>query len=103
MVLTKTSKTNGDTSVSSGEITVTNEYEEELEDIPDESVPEGSAPTDPTDPTEDDEIIEIPDDDVPLVDVPSTGDQTMVFVAIAVVSGIAAIFLGKTGKKENEA
>ena len=104
VVLTKSYR-DGDTSVNSGEISLVNEYEEEIIEIPDEDVPEGSAPTDPTDPTEDeedDEIIEIPEDDVPRADVPNTGDQILPFVGMAIASGAAAIFVGKFGKKEEE-
>ena len=75
VVLTK-SYHYGDTSVNNGEISLVNEYEEE--------------------------IIEIPEDDVPLADVPNTGDQILPFLSIAIVSGIAAIFVGKFGKKEEE-
>ena len=104
VVLTK-SYHYGDTSVNNGEISLVNEYEEEIIEIPEESVPEGPAPTDPTDPTEDeedDETIDIPEDDVPLADVPNTGDQILPFLGIAIVSGAAAIFVGKFGKKEEE-
>ena len=104
VVLTK-SYNDGDTSVNNGEIALVNEYEEEIIEIPDDDVPEGPAPTDPTDPTEDeedDETIEIPEDDVPLADVPNTGDQILPFLIIAIASGAAAIFVGKFGKKEEE-
>ena len=102
MVLTKTTEDDGDTSVNSGEISLVNEYEEEIIEIPEESVPEGPAPTDPTEDEEDDEIIEIPEDDVPRADVPNTGDQILPFVGMAIASGAAAIFVGKFGKKEEE-
>jgi hypothetical protein len=104
VTLTK-SYNDGDTSVNNGEISLVNEYEEEIIEIPEETVPEGPAPTDPTDPTEDeedDETIDIPEDDVPLADVPNTGDQILPFLSIAIASGAAAIFVGKFGKKEEE-
>ena len=77
VVLTK-SYNYGDTSVNNGEISLVNEYEEE------------------------EEIIEIPEDDVPLADVPNTGDQILPFLGIAIATGAAAIFVGKFGKKEEE-
>ena len=74
VVLTETVAENGDTSVSSGTLTVTNNYDEEL--------------------------IEIPDEDPPLADVPKTGDMILPFVGMAIVSGMGAIFMGK--KKEDK-
>ena len=74
VVLTETVAENGDTSVSSGTLTVTNNYDEEL--------------------------IEIPDEDPPLADVPKTGDMILPFVGMAIASGMGAIFAGK--KKEEE-
>ena len=52
---------------------------------------------------EDDEIIEIPEDDVPRAEVPNTGDQILPFVGLAIASGVAAIFVGNIGKKKEEA
>ena len=77
VVLTKTTAENGDTSVNSGEFFVTNTYEPE-------------------------DIIEIPDDDVPLTDVPQTGDPILQYVGLAITSGVAAIFVGKIGKKKED-
>ena len=77
VVLTKTTAENGDTSVNSGEFFVTNTYEPE-------------------------DIIEIPDDDVPLTDVPQTGDPILQYVGLAITSGVAAILVGKTGKKKED-
>ena len=76
----KTTADNGDTSVSSGSYVVTNEYTEE----------------------EDDELIEIPDEDPPLADVPKTGDMILPFIGMAIASGAAALFVGKTGKKKED-
>ena len=74
VVLTETVAENGDITVSSGSISVTNAYEEEL--------------------------IEIPDEEPPLADVPKTGDLILPFIGMAIVSGMGAIFVGK--KKEEE-
>ena len=74
VVLTMMFAENGDASVSSGIFSVTNTYEEEL--------------------------IEIPDEDPPLADVPKTGDMILPFIGMAIVSGMGAIFVGK--KKEDE-
>ena len=51
---------------------------------------------------EDDELIEIPDDDPPLADVPKTGDMILPFVGMAIASGTAAIFVGKSVKKKDD-
>ena len=80
VVLTKSTADNGDTSVSSGSYVVTNQYTEE----------------------EDDELIEIPDEDPPLADVPQTGDMILPFIGMAIASGAAALFAGESGKKEDE-
>ena len=84
VVLTETSADNGDTSVSSGSYVVTNKYEQ----IVDEE--------------EDDDLIEIPDEDIPMADVPKTGDMILPFIGMAIASGVAALFAGKSGKKEDE-
>ena len=78
VVLTKTVSENGDTSVNSGNYAVTNEYEEE------------------------EELIEIPDEEPPLADIPKTGDMFTVIAGMAIVSGAAAILTAKSGKKEDE-
>ena len=78
VILTKTTAENGDTSVSIGSYVVTNEYEE------------------------DDELIEIPDEDPPLADVPKTGDMILPFAGMAIASGTAAIFFGKSVKKKED-
>ena len=78
VVLTKTVSENGDTSVNSGNYAVTNEYEEE------------------------EELIEIPDEEPPLADIPKTGDMFTVIAGMAIASGAAAILTAKSGKKEDE-
>ena len=52
--------------------------------------------------TEPEDNIEIPDDDVPLTDVPQTGDPILQYVGLAITSGVAAILVGKTGKKKED-
>ena len=51
---------------------------------------------------EDDDIIEIPDEDVPRADVPKTGDPILQYVGLAITSGVAAILVGKIGKKKED-
>ena len=52
--------------------------------------------------TEPEDNIEIPDDDVPLTDVPQTGDPILQYVGLAITSGVAAILVGKIGKKKED-
>ena len=87
--------------------TVTNTYVTVEEDptepednieIPDEDVPLAPTPDD----DDDDEIIEIPDEDVPMADVPKTGDMILPVLSTAIASGAVAIFVGKNGKKRDE-
>ena len=82
VVLTKTTAENGDTSVSNGNYSVTNKYEE----------------------IEEDDLIEIPDEDVPLDNAPDEtgGDPILPFFGMAIASGAAAIFVGKIGKKKED-
>ena len=70
---------------------------EEIE-IPDEEVPLAEEPEEPSD------EIEILDEDVPLADVPETGDISILWAAMSVLSGggIVAINSKKTKKEENE-
>ena len=80
VVLAKITAENGDTSVSNGNYSVTNKYEE----------------------IEEDDLIEIPDEDVPLDNAPETGDPILPFFGMAIASGAAAIFVGKIGKKKED-
>ena len=104
VVLNKSTAGNGDTSVNSDDISVTNVYvaieEDEIIEIPDEDVPLASAPAEEEE--EEDELIESLDEDVPLADVPKTGDQIPIFIGIAIASGAAAIVVGKFGKKKED-
>ena len=47
-------------------------------------------------------VEEIPDDDVPLSDIPKTGDPIFVYAGMAAVSGIGLICLGGKRKSEEE-
>ena len=139
VVLTKTTANNGDTSVNSGEFSVTNAYvvieedptepeetepeetePEDIIEIPEEDVPLASAPVE----EEPEEIIEIPEEDVPLApapeeeeqedlveipdelpplaDVPKTGDLTLLYSGMAAASGVVAICVRMTGKKNRK-
>ena len=89
VVLTKTTADNGDTAVDSNKISVTNAYAIE------------EKPTEPEE-TEPEDNIEIPDEDVPLADVPKTGDLILPFLGMAIASGAATIFVGKTDKKKED-
>ena len=89
VVLTKTTADNGDTAVDSNKISVTNAYAIE------------EKPTEPEE-TEPEDNIEIPDEDVPMADVPKTGDPILQYVGLAITSGVAAILVGKIGKKKED-
>ena len=67
-------------------------------EIPDEDVPLASTPVE----EEEDDLIEIPDEDVPMADVPKTGDLILPFLGMAIASGAATIFAGKTDKKKED-
>ena len=75
--------------------TVTNTY-----------VPVEEDPTEPeeteSEETEPEDVIEIPDEDVPRADVPKTGDPILQYVGLAITSGVAAILVGKIGKKKED-
>ena len=92
VALTLTTADNGDTSVSNATFSIVNDYEQIVE-IPDE---------DEDDEEEDDDLIEIPDEDVPMADVPKTGDLILPFLGMAIASGAATIFAGKTDKKKED-
>lgn len=66
-------------------------------DIPDEDVPMGELPDLTEDPG-----MEIPDEEVPLAEAPATGDQLMSWVLAAAVSGIGLVWLAIMGKKRKD-
>ena len=74
------------------------EEEDDLIEIPDEDVPLASTPVE----EEEDDLIEIPDEDVPMADAPKTGDPILQYVGLAITSGVAAILVGKIGKKKED-
>ncbi|MBR4869209.1 MAG: Cna B-type domain-containing protein [Oscillospiraceae bacterium] len=124
-VLIKTTADNGDTTVSSGSITVSNVYTEKetteelpynppmyrpvppvveeefddpdvpLVDAPEEEFGEEDVPL--AGAPEEEEMFE---EDVPLADVPATGDMTAIWAAASVVSAAGVLFLGKKNKDE---
>ncbi len=82
-------------------------YTAEGEDIPDPEVPEGELPTDPTDPgttdpTQPGDSTDLEDPDVPTAEVPETGDASLIWAAVALLSGIGLAWLSLSGKKREE-
>ncbi len=77
-------------------------YTAEGEDIPDPEVPEGELPTDPTDPTQPGGGTDLEDPDVPTAEVPETGDASLIWAAVALLSGIGLAWLVISGKKREE-
>jgi hypothetical protein len=57
-----------------------------LEDLPDEDVP----------------LVDLPDEDVPLSDIPQTGDNSLLWVLLFVVSGFGLVYLVFSGKKREK-
>lgn len=81
-------------------IVVTNTYEEVIE----ETTPPGITTTPGiTPPDGGGGDIDLFDEDVPLADVPATGDNTTYYALVALVSGVSLLWLNLTGRKnENE-
>ncbi|MBQ2747760.1 MAG: Cna B-type domain-containing protein, partial [Firmicutes bacterium] len=82
-------------------IVVTNTYEEVIE----ETTPPGITTTPGITPPggEGGGDIDLFDEDVPLADVPATGDNTVYYALVALVSGVSLLWLNLTGRKnENE-
>ncbi len=82
---------------------------EDPTDIPDENVPEGELPEEPGEEIPDENVPEgelpeeIPDEDVPQGEAPKTGDVSLLYAALAGVSGLGlagTCLLG--GKKRRE-
>ncbi|MBQ9932056.1 MAG: doubled motif LPXTG anchor domain-containing protein, partial [Firmicutes bacterium] len=65
-------------------------------DIPDEDVPLADLPD------EEVPLADIPEEDVPLADVPKTGDNSPLFMVLALLSGLGLAILGITGRKRRE-
>ena len=68
--------------------------EEPVTEIPDSDVPRSGGPEEPEE--------EIPDEDVPLADAPETGDGSLKWYAMALLSAAALAVIGLLKKKENE-
>ena len=81
-VLTQTEAENGDTTVSNGEFTVENEYTVIIEE-------------------EEPPLEDIPDDDVPMGDLPKTGDASIVGLCM-VLTALSGTGLGMTFKKRKD-
>ena len=86
-------------------------YYVEAADIPDIEIPNTDKPdteptnpevepTEPTEPTEPD--IDIGEPDVPKAEVPATGDNLMLWIMAAAVSGMGLAWLAITGRKRKE-
>ena len=71
--------------------------EEPETEVPDPEVPLTETPEKPEDPEE-----EIPDPDVPLADVPETGDSSLTWYAMALLSAAALAVASLLKKKDNE-
>ena len=88
-------------------------YTAEGEDIPDPDTPTTDQPTDPTDPGTTDPTVptdptqpgggtDLEDPDVPTAVVPETGDASLIWAAVALLSGIGLAWLVISGKKREE-
>jgi len=66
-----------------------NQEKEQLEELPEEEVPLG-------------DLTEIMEEDVPLANVPMTGDNSLFFIGMTVLSGSGLAGLALTRKKEDE-
>ncbi len=88
-------------------------YTAEGEDIPDPDTPTTDQPTDPTDPGTTDPTdptdptqpgggTDLEDPDVPTAEVPETGDASLIWAAVALLSGIGLAWLVISGKKREE-
>ena len=83
-----------------GDKKVTYVYAAEVEEpveIPEEEVPLSELPDDGGD-----ELEELPDEEVPLANVPATGDPVAIYAAISALSGMGLAALNLTGKKRRE-
>ena len=56
----------------------------------------------PVTPIDDDDLVDLPDEDVPLADVPKTGDGMLLYVGMTALSGFGLIRLGFKKKEEQE-
>ncbi len=79
-------------------IYVYGKVEPEIPETPDDPVEPVNPPVDPEQP-EDPDFIDIPDEDVPLADVPKTGDPLILWMVSAAVSALGLIWLALSEKK----
>jgi len=85
-----------------------------VDPIPEEPAVEDPAPVDPIpeEPTPEepaipatvdgDGLVELPDEDVPLAEVPHTGDPMLIYAGMTLLSGAGLAYLGLGKKKEEE-
>jgi LPXTG-motif cell wall-anchored protein len=59
-------------------------------------------PVIPEEPEEEDIVIEIPDEDVPLGDIPETGDMSAAWMAMSAMSGAGLFLIRKKREDEDE-
>ena len=77
-------------------------------DIPDENVPEGELPEEPGEEIPDEDVPqgevpeEIPDEDVPQGEAPKTGDMSLLYAALAGVSGLGLAGTCLLGRKKRD-
>ena len=67
---------------------------------PEVTEPEVTDPTDPVPQNGDDPLVEILDEDVPLANIPKTGDPMVLYGALTALSGIGLAVLGIKKKEE---
>ncbi len=81
---------------------------EDPTDIPDENVPEGELPEEPGEEIPDEDVPEgevpeeIPDEDVPQGEAPKTGDMSLLYAALAGVSGLGLAGTCLLGRKKRD-
>lgn len=68
---------------------------EDIADLPDDDVPLADLPKDP------EEFEELEEPDVPLANVPETGDAMLAWASAAALSGLGLAFLSRRKKEEN--
>jgi LPXTG-motif cell wall-anchored protein len=68
-----------------------------LTELPDEDVPLTDLPD------EDVPLEDLPDEDVPLADIPQTGDNSLLWVTIVILSGLCLVYLVFSSRKREEA
>jgi len=78
----------------------------EVTDLPDGPVPQGPGPAGPDEPQvqpsllPEDPMEELPDEEVPLAGVPDTGDNSLLWLLLAALSGAGLLILGRKRREE---